>query len=354
MKIKRLECWYQKLILKQPYTIAYETIESSYNVFLKISTNTKITGWGCAAPDKEVSNETYESVCTAVGSYIEPILKGSNPFHYASTIERLKEHLKNQPSALAMADMVLYDLIAQKAGVPLYMFLGGFRRCIPTSITIGILTVEETLKQALYYAKNGFTIIKIKGGRNLEEDIERVQKTREILGEHVGIRFDANQGYTVKEAIQFIKKTQHSGIELLEQPTSKKNDEFLGQVTKNVQVPVMADESIMNLKDVFRLTSHDLTDMINIKLMKVGGISESLHINSVARAAGVEVMVGCMDECSLGISAGLHFACSRPNIAFADLDSFFEIIDDPFHGIFTLKNGVLYPTKKYGLGVGKK
>ncbi|MGD9200146.1 MAG: dipeptide epimerase [Chitinispirillia bacterium] len=354
MKIKKLECWNQKLSLNEPYAIAYETINYSYNVFLRAITDNGFIGWGCAAPDKGVTNETHETVQTAFTNSIEPILKGSNPFHYAAIHEELKKELATQPSAQAMADMLLYDLIAQKAGVPLYMLLGGFREFIPTSITIGILPLDETIDKAKHYVKKGFSILKIKGGKDLEIDIDRVHKIREIFGKTIEIRFDANQGYTAEEAIQFISRTSQDGIELLEQPISKNEEHLLGKVSQNISVPVMADESIMNLKDVFRLTRNDLTDMINIKLMKVGGITEALHINSVARAAGVEVMVGCMDESSLSISAGLHFALARPNIVYADLDSFFEISDDPFKGLFILHNGTLYPRNRNGIGVISK
>ncbi len=350
MKIIGLECWLQKMPLKESYTIAYETVSSCTNVFLKITADNGMEGFGCAAPDYYITHEDENTVIKTFQDFIEPALKNSDPFHYYRILEKLKINMANQPSALAMADMALYDLVAKKAGVPLYKYLGGYRDFIPTSITVGILPVKETVEKSIEFVKQGFYILKIKGGINVDQDVERMAKVREKVGRKVLLRFDANQGYSVEDSIRFIEKTRGVGLELLEQPTDKKNDELLGKVSAGVPVPVMADESLMTLKDVFRLAKNDFTDMINIKLMKVGGINAALQINSVAKAAGFEAMIGCMDESELAISAGLHLALSRPNIQYADLDGHLDLQDDPFSGILKLKNGVLFPADAPGIG----
>lgn len=333
-----------------PYKIAYEVVEHTTNIILKIVTDAGIIGYGCAAPDKVVTGETPEDVIRSINDVIIPNLLGESPLQIARINELFKREAPHFTSTLAMLDMALLDIIARKADIPLYQMLGGFRDKIATSITIGILPLEETLEYLDQHLKSGFTVIKLKGGLSLEEDIEKIAEMRSKFGNDFILRFDANQGYSVDESIHFIEKTKAYKIEIFEQPSKQKGYKALGEITQAVSVPVMADESIKTLKDAFRLASNSQIDMVNIKLMKMGGITESQHINSVARAAGMEVMVGCLDECALGISAGLHFALSKPNIEFADLDGHLDLLNDPFQGLFKLKYGVLYPTNAPGLG----
>jgi L-alanine-DL-glutamate epimerase-like enolase superfamily enzyme len=349
MKITQITFHRLELSLSVPYTIAYESVSQTTNFILRLETDTGLSGYGCAAPDLQVTGETEEEVALAIRKQIIPFLQGKDPFTYACLIDGLKNQLDGKSATLAMVDMALFDLVSRHAGVPLYKFLGGYKSSIPTSITIGILPLEETLKHAAEFVQAGFFILKIKGGKVLEEDIEKMIRLRE---EYPGIqlRFDGNQGYSVAQALEFVKKTSKVGIEIFEQPTLVQGDENLGEVTRQVSLPVMADESIKSLDDAFRLARNERIDMVNIKLMKVGGIMEGHHINSVARSANLEVMAGCLDECALGISAGLHFALSRPNIQYADLDGHLDLLEDPYHDMFILRKGVLFPSESPGLG----
>jgi L-alanine-DL-glutamate epimerase-like enolase superfamily enzyme len=350
MKICEIIHFRLDMELAEPYTIAYETVSQASNIIVKLVADNGLTGWGCAAPDLAVTGETPEQVSSAADETLEGLLLGENPFQIARTTHHLKKLQPSSPAFLAMVDMALFDLLARKAGLPLYQLLGGFRHKIATSITIGIVSLEETLALVEKHLKNGFQVIKLKGGLNLVEDSEKVLKIREKFGHGFALRFDANQGYSLEESMQFMTAVKGAGLEIFEQPTSQNKDESLGRVSQFTPVPVMADESIKTLKDAFRLAADEHTDMVNIKLMKMGGIFESLHVNSVAKAAGLEVMVGCLDESALGISAGLHFALSRANIEFADLDGHLDLIGDPFEGLFHLENGVLYPSDSPGLG----
>jgi L-alanine-DL-glutamate epimerase-like enolase superfamily enzyme len=345
-----VEAWPVEMRLSEPYTIAYETVDRTVNVFMRIEATNGLCGYGCAAPDLEVTGETAQTVLDDVESWIAPAVTGSDPLRIAMLRGRLEPRLQNHPSALALVDIALHDLMGRIAGVPLYKLLGGFRDRIKTSVTIGILDSAETVERAREYVGRGFKCLKIKGGANVDADIVRVLAVREAVGAGIELRFDANQGYTSDDAVRFVNAVRMARLELVEQPTPRDQPHELGKVTRGVDIPIMADESLLSLVDAFKLARNDTIDMVNVKLMKAGGIMEGMRINAVARAAGLEVMVGCMDEAALGIAAGLHFALSRPNVAYADLDGHLDLIGDPTAGMIRLDKGVLFPSNEPGLG----
>jgi L-alanine-DL-glutamate epimerase-like enolase superfamily enzyme len=350
MKITNIKAWPLSMRLSEPYTIAYETLDSVTNIFLRIETNRGIVGYGCSAPDKMITGETPDSVLQDIIEVVGPSIKGSDPLRPAMLFERLRPTMQPHPAAMAAVDMALCDILGKASNLPLWRLLGGFRDHIKTSVTIGILPEKETTERAKQLVAVGFKSLKLKGGIDVDSDVGRVLKVREAIGDKIELRFDANQGFTVEDSLKFVKQTYSARLELIEQPTPRGQPDMLGRVTNGVSIPVMADESLMTLRDAFRIARKGLADMVNVKLMKVGGIGEALQINAVARSAGLEVMVGCMDEAALSIAAALHFALARPNVLYADLDGHLGLIGDPSADAVILRKGTLYPTNKPGLG----
>jgi len=343
LRITRLEAWLVNLRLAEPYTVAYQHIDHAPNIFLRMETSKGLIGLGCVNPDEPVCGETPSSVLDALDGPARDALIGADPRYITRLRERLRKLLPAAPGARAAVDMALYDLLGKLAGLPVFQLLGGYRDSIATSVTIGILDEAETVRRARDLAAQGFRALKLKGGLDADDDIARVLAVRDAVGQRIALRFDANQGYDVAESLRFIKATRSARLELVEQPTPRKALGELASVTRKAPLPIMADESLMGLRDAFRIARGGLADMVNVKLIKCGGIGPAMEIASVAHSAQLDVMVGCMDESALGIAAALHFALAHPAVAYADLDGHLDLVDDPAAGAVVLKKGMLMP-----------
>jgi L-alanine-DL-glutamate epimerase-like enolase superfamily enzyme len=353
VKITRVEVWAVRMPLRTPYTIAFQTVNETVNIFCRVETVDGLNGYGCAAPDPDITFEEPAEVERQMKGAGTDTLVGADALRTALLVEQLEVALRGFPSAQAAFDMALHDLLGKKANLPLWKLLGGYRTEIATSITVGIMPLDETVKAASEYVAQGFRCIKLKGGKDADEDAARVVAVRKAVGPAIELRFDANQGFSLEESQRFVRLSESADLELVEQPTPRGQPDLLGRVTASVPVPIMADESLMSLRDAFRLASGNLVDMVNVKLMKTGGIEEALLVNAVARSAGLEVMVGCMDEAALAIAAGLHYALARPNVVYADLDGHLDLLYDPTAGCVLLDQGILRPTEHPGLGLGR-
>jgi len=351
MKIVRAKAIPVGLELKEPFAIANETIEVADNVFIRLETETGLVGWGCSAPDT-VTSETKQTVLKSF-EVAKRLVIGCDPTRINLVNYALDSDLQGNPSLKASVNLAMYDIIGKMAGMPLFRLLGGYREKIETSVTIGLNSTDLMVKKAKQIVFDGFSIIKIKCGVNVEKDIENILAIREAVGSTIKLRLDANEGYSVEEALRVIKAIEEKGadVELLEQPTKASYLYSLKEVTHQSPVPIMADETALTLKDSFKLLKHEIADMINIKLMKIGGLTNAVKANVLAELADVPIMVGCMNESMAAMSAGVHFACAFRNVQYADLDSVLDFVDDVAKGGARYEKGFVIPSEKPGLGV---
>lgn len=340
--------------LKNPFTIAYDSYDTAQNLVVRLETKSGLVGWGNAAPDPQVTGETIETSQKVLSTEIIPAVMGRDARARAEIFESCQQKAIHAPAARAAIDMALYDLLGQRAGLPLYQLLGFARRKILTSITLGIASIEENVRQAQEFVKAGFRALKIKTGLDWKEDVERVKAIRVVAGSEIALRVDANQGYHVQQALDFIRSVESCRIEFLEQPTPAKNLNDLKLIRASSKIPIMADESALSSEDIFNLAAHGFADMVNLKLMKTGGITGAMQATAVAAAGKLPVMLGCNDESRISIAAAVHLACALPGVQYADLDGAFDIVDDVAAGGFELKDGYIIPSNKPGLGVKLK
>jgi L-alanine-DL-glutamate epimerase-like enolase superfamily enzyme len=352
MKIKSITSWTADLGNTKPYTIAFKTIDEVNNAFVEITLDNGITGLGAGNPSEYVTGESFaqskevlqeKNISFLVGRDIREI--------HQLTFEVWQKFPKN-PAALAALDIALYDAFTKFLNVPLVKYLGQKIHSLPTSNTIGIKNVEETLKEAQEYGERGFKILKVKLGKELHEDIERMVKLREKFGKKFVIRIDANQGYTSEKTIEFYQKTKHLDIELIEQPLPAKEIEAMKKLPMEIRKVIAADESLLTSKSALELVKPPVaTGIFNIKLMKCGGISEALKIADIAALENVDLFWGCNDESIVSITAALHVAFSCSNTKYIDLDGSLDLARDVVKGGFILKEGMMYCSDKPGLGV---
>ncbi len=352
MQIANIKSYALELGNKRPYTIAFKTVDEVKNVFVEIELENGTTGIGNGNPSQQVVGESFESCLEALHEENISFLIGQDIRRLEYLLREVQGRFPHNPGARCALDVALHDAFTQFLEMPLVKFWGQQQDGLPTSVTIGIKEVEETLKDAAEFHELGFRILKIKTGLNPEEDAERVIKVHERFPQMV-IRVDANQGYQPEDLTLFWKKVQGVELDMIEQPFPAQDFvEQVGKLDEGLQYLIAADESLISPKDAFWL-GHQLPRLgiFNIKLMKTGGIYPALQIARSALLSGHRLMWGCNDESAASITAALHAAYAFSHTEYLDLDGSLDVVVDAVEGGFELRDGCMYLTGEPGLGV---
>ena len=353
MKIKEIT-WEKVRAAMEPFTIAFATIDAAEIMIVKVTTDDGIVGYGEASPFSPVTGETIDSV-DAFLKAVKPGLIGTDPFAIERIHAGMDHTFTGNGAAKCAVDLAMYDIMGKAAGQPVWKMIGGYRSEIENDTTIGIMKPEEMAAQAVHFVKDcGYRILKVKVGIDPDADIRALRLIREAVGPDVRLRVDANQGYDVEEAVYALEGFKKAGVDAAEQCLPWWDRAHMAELKRKVSgIRIMLDEAVHDEKDAAALLAGGCADILNIKLMKCGGILPGLKIADVAGAFGATCMVGCMMESRLAITAGLSLIASRACASEADCDSYY-IFDDAKAGItggFVEANGVARLSDEPGFGV---
>jgi L-Ala-D/L-Glu epimerase len=320
------------LRLAETFVISRSAQETAEVVHVELE-HDGVRGFGEAAPIERY-DESAESALAYVEEHAE--LLGDDPFALDEILDRLPPR---EYAARAALDAALHDLCGRLAGQPVWRLLGLRRTGPPTSWTIWLGDPDDMARRA-ERVRGRFRRLKLKLGARDGLDVERVRAVRGVAD--VPLQVDVNEGWDEAEALESLPQLAELGVQYCEQPLPAGDAAVL---KGRSPIPVYLDEDCHTLADV--ASCAERADGINIKLAKSGGIREAVRMVHAARALGLGVMLGCMVESGLGISAGTQIASLCDHV---DLDGNLLLAEDPCPGV-ELLDGVQLPPLEPGLGV---
>ncbi|MEA4993311.1 MAG: dipeptide epimerase [Oscillibacter sp.] len=353
MKITEVRLGHISVPLRVPFKTALRQVNSVEDVIVEVHTDTGAVGYGEAPPTGVITGDTTGAIIGALKDHIIKTVVGRDVDEFEDLMTALNGCILKNTSAKAAMDMALWDLYGQLYKIPVYKLMGGARKNIITDITISVNDPEEMARDARNAIERGYDCLKVKVGANPALDVARLAAVRQAAGSDVCIRIDANQAWSPKQAVTLLNQMQEKGldIEFVEQPVKAHDFEGLKYVTERSYVPVLADESVFSPEDAVKIMQMGAADLVNIKLMKCGGLWNALKIASAAEVYGVECMIGCMLEAKVSVNAAVHLACGKKIITKVDLDGPVLCSEDPVEGGAVFNEKDITVSDAPGLGV---
>jgi len=368
MKITKIECIPVSIPFAKPMKMGGGTASVSDAVVVKIHTDEGITGI-CETGDTSpwYMGESQDSIMHNINKVFAPdILLGEDPFNIERIVARMDKAAKVNNQSKAVIDYCLHDIMGKALGVPVYKLLGGLsNEKIPLAFVMSSGTPEEVIAEGKSLVKSGFRALKLKvGAKSIEEDLEMLSALREAVGNDVKIMTDTNGGWHYFQALHFLKGAAKYNLFLAEQPVPWWDMDGLARLRRKVDVPIFADESAAELNDLIKLMQRDAVDGLFLKVPKAGGIHKSQKWVSIAQAAGLIVMCGCMIDTALGAAANAHFLAGtewmgkieQEAIGPLNIHNVPDTVSSPIENDLAVKliryeGGFLYPPDGPGLGV---
>ena len=353
MKITDVRLGILSVPLRVPFKTALRSVSSVEDVIVEIHTDTGHVGYGEAPPTGAITGDTTGAIIGALKDHLIKTIVGRDVDEFEDLIQAVNTCIVKNTSAKAAVDMALYDLYGQLYKLPVYKLFGGARKKIVTDITISVNDPEVMAEDTKNAVERGYDTLKVKVGVNPDLDLARLTAVRATAGPDKRIRIDANQAWSPKQAVRLLNQMQEKGlgIELVEQPVPAHDFEGLKFVTERSYVPVLADESVFSPEDAVKIMQMGAADLINIKLMKCGGLYNALKIATAAELYGVECMIGCMLEAKISVNAAVHLACARKIITKIDLDGPVLCSEDPIQGGSVFNEKEISVSEDPGLGI---
>jgi len=353
MKITAVRLGNISVPLRTPFKTALRTVSSVEDVIVEIHTDDGRIGYGEAPPTGPITGDTTGAIIGAIQDHIAKSIIGMDVDDFEDVLQKVQKSIVGNTSAKAAVDMALWDLYGQKYNIPVYKLMGGARKQITTDITISVNDPETMVKDSLIALERGYDCLKMKVGVSPELDVARLKAVRQAVGNDVTIRIDANQAWNPKQAVKILNAMQEQGlqIELVEQPVPAHDLEGMKYVTDRSYVPILADESLYSPADAATILRMGAADLLNIKLMKCGGLYNALKICTMAEVYGVECMIGCMLEAKISVNAAVHLACARKVITKVDLDGPVLCREDPILGGAVFNEKDITVSNVPGLGI---